>query len=105
VTEKRVPVQGEARNIEVEGEIGTLNQVLTGPVLPEVEVDKVTDLEPRGVNPNQRRMVQIRVNEDIENMSYVASNQVERYTFEAGHRYSVPVEIARELESLGKIWH
>lgn len=103
--EKRVNPQQETRNVETDGEIGTLGAVLTGPVLPEVEVDKLTDLEPKGVNPEPRRMVQIRVNEDIENMSYVAANQIERYTFEAGHRYNVPIEIAQELESLGKIWH
>lgn len=102
---KKVNPSQATRDVETDGEIATLNSVSApqGPVLPEVEVDRVEDLTPP--TPTGDRMVVIRVNQDIEDMSYVASGRVERYTFEAGNRYRVPVHVARELEALGKIWH
>jgi hypothetical protein len=99
---KTVKPQNDERNEELEGGIGTLSNVMTEPVLPEVEVDTVTDSLP---NKNGVPTVVIRVNEDIENMSYVAGGRKERYTFEQGNRYRVPIYIAAELEGLGKIWH
>ena len=86
---------------EDEGRIGTLNSVLAG---PEITVGEPEETVPR---PRQRgrRMVQIRVNESIEEMSYVGGGRREVFTFETGHVYNVPVEIAIELERLGKVWH
>ena len=109
--EKRVNPQVEVRDVETEGEIGTLSGIATGPqgpqgpqgpLLPEVEVDQIVESPrlPQGVP-----MVTIRVNEDVEEMSYVAGGRVERYTFEAGVRYNVPIYIAAELEGIGRIWH
>lgn len=97
--QKRVNPSNDIRNEEIEGGIATLSSVLEG--APEVEVDAVQESpQPEGVP-----MVIIRVNENIEDMSYVAGGRKERYTFEAGNRYRVPVYIANELEGLGKIWH
>lgn len=97
--EKRVSPQSKARNEEVEGGVTVMSDLLGG--VPEVEVDHVQETtKPQGV-----RMVELRINDNIENMSYVAGGRVERYTFEAGNRYRVPVYIALELERLGKVWH
>ena len=97
---KKVNPQNETRNEETEGGIGLLSEVLNN-ALPEVEVDKVQE------SPQHQgtKTVVIRVNEAIEDMSYVANGRTERYTFEAGNRYRVPIYIAAELEGLGKIWH
>lgn len=98
---KTVKPQNKERNEETEGGIATLSSVLDGN-LPEVEVDAVTEA------PQQHKgvpTVVIRVNDNIEDMSYVAGGRAERYTFEQGNRYRVPVYIAAELEGLGKIWH
>jgi hypothetical protein len=48
----------------------------------------------------------IRVNRDIENMSYVGGGAAEHYTFEQGHVYdNVPWHIVEELERIGAVWH
>jgi hypothetical protein len=73
---------------------------LLGGSIPEIEVDPVQSRRLAGV-----QTVIIRVNQDVEDMSYVAGGRTERYTFETGNRYRVPVYIARELDALGKIWH
>ena len=102
--EKRVNPSQESRDVEVEGGIATLDSVNGGPQvgLPEVEVDAVVETaRPQQGTP----LVEIRVNESIEDMSFVASGRVERYTFEVGNRYRVPVHIAHELEAVGKLWH
>lgn len=97
--EKHVSPQVAARDAEVDGEVTTMAD-LTQP--PEVVVDEVTVTRPP---TDDTRMVVIRVNESIENMSHVAAGRRESYTFEAGHRYRVPVYIAQELEAAGRIWH
>jgi len=76
-----------------------MNDLMGG--IPEIEVDAIQgNPQPQGVP-----LVVIRVNEAIEEMSYVAGGRRERYSFEAGNQYRVPVYIADELEGLGKIWH
>lgn len=97
---KRVNPQNEERDETVEGGIGTLSNVLSEEI-PEVEVDRVAEAPKRTGVPT----VVIRVNDNIEDMSYVANGRAERYTFEVGNRYRVPVYIAAELEALGKVWH
>lgn len=98
---KTVKPQNDERNEELEGGIGTLSNVMAEPLLPEVEVDSIKeDTQTQGVPT-----VVIRVNENVEEMSYVAGGRKERYTFEAGNRYRVPVYIANELEAIGKVWH
>jgi hypothetical protein len=77
--------------------IGTLDSVLA---TPEIEVGAVENLAPKGP-----RTVVIRVNENIEDMSYIAGGRKNNYTFEAGKQYRVPVQIAIELERIGKVWH
>lgn len=98
-TEKTVDPSFGSRNVELEGEIGTLNAVFEP---SEVIVDEVQVQAPK---QSGIRMVEIRVNEDISEMSYVSAGRRETYTFEVGHRYKVPVYIAQELENLGKVWH
>lgn len=85
--------------------IGTLENVLKE---AEVVVGEPEDVVPPEVRRRQSRQdssVIIRVNEDIEDMSYVAGGRRESYTFEAGKQYRVPRHIAVELENNGKIWH
>ena len=97
--QKRVNPSNDTRNEEVEGGVTTMNDLMGG--IPEVEVDAVREnTQTQGVPT-----VVIRVNDNIEDMSYVAGGRRERYTFETGNQYRVPVYIANELESLGKIWH
>lgn len=98
--EKRVNPQADTRNEDIEGGVTVMADLLGGK-LPEIEVDPV---QPTNVKKGVP-MVVIRVNQDVEDMSYVASGRTERYTFQTGNRYRVPVYIARELEALGKIWH
>lgn len=100
---KTVKPQNEARNEEVEGGIATLASVTAEPVIQEVEVDPVIAEAPQ--TQSGVPTVVIRLNENIEEMSYVADGRKERYTFEAGNRYRVPIYIAAELEGLGKVWH
>lgn len=99
--EKRVNPQVEVRDEDAEGGITVMNDLVTGPRLPEVEVDRIQSAPVQQGTP----MVVIRVNETIEDMSFIQSNRTERYSFEAGTRYRVPVYIAQELENIGKIWH
>jgi hypothetical protein len=94
--------QVEVRDEDVEGGVTVMSDLVTGPKLPEVEVDRIEEppTAAQGVP-----MVVIRVNETVEDMSFVQGGRAERYSFEAGTRYRVPIYIARELENIGKIWH
>jgi len=97
--QKRVNPSNETRDEHLEGGVTTMNDLMGG--IPEIEVDAIQgNPQPQGVP-----LVVIRVNEAIEEMSYVAGGRRERYSFEAGNQYRVPVYIADELEGLGKIWH
>jgi hypothetical protein len=78
--------------------IGTLDSVMAA---PEIEVGAVEQPPvPRGA-----KTVVIRVNDNIEDMSLVDGRGRSNYTFEAGHQYRVPVDVALELERIGKVWH
>ena len=70
--------------------------------VPQVVVDDV--VETANAGPDQRTVI-IRVNENIDQMSVVDKFGRREYTFEAGHRYRVPLDVAMELEAIGKIWH
>ena len=90
---------------EDEERIGTLRNVLKE---AEVQVGEPEDVVPPQVqarNQRDRDTVVIRVNESIEDMSYVAGGVRQSYTFEQGKQYRVPVDVAWELEHNGKIWH
>lgn len=79
--------------------IGTLSNVMKE---PEVVIGQPETVP---VRRSGRRMVKVRLNESIEEMSVVAGGKREVFSFEAGHEYTVPVDIAIELERLGKVWH
>lgn len=81
--------------------IATLDSVLGDRT---IEVGRPEDVVPTQLQ-QQRGMVTVRVNTDIEDMSYVGGGRPERYSFEQGHVYSVPWYIADELEANGKVWH
>jgi hypothetical protein len=81
--------------------IGTLGSVLGG---GEIEVGAPEEVVPAKLR-NKTRMVKVRVNDDISQMSYVGGGRREEYDFERGHEYLVPYYIAAELESNGRIWH
>ncbi len=104
---QRVKVQEDATPEEVADRIGTLNQVMGGTdqVIVDGVQDPSTDGIPARTGPQPPRMVEIRVTEDIEEMSYMSRDVRGRFTFKAGNRYSVPVEVAIELETMGKVWH
>lgn len=87
-----------------EDRIGTLSNVLQQ---AEMTVGEPEDIVPEQIKRQQNgpRMIVIRVNENIEDMSYVAGGVRQNYTFEQGKQYRVPVEIAVELERNGKVWH
>lgn len=70
--------------------------------VPQVIVDEVVETAKAGPD---RRTVVIRVNETVDQMSIVDKFGRREYTFEAGHRYRVPLDVAMELEAIGKIWH
>jgi len=78
--------------------IGTLDSIMAE---PEIEVGAVED------TPVHRgtKTVVVRLNDNIEDMSLVSGGRKSNYTFEAGHQYRVPVEVALELERIGKVWH
>ena len=102
---QRVKVQ-EDPTPEDATRVGTLNQVMGG--ADQVVVDGVQDPRVEGTalkTPPRQRMVEIRVTEDIEEMSYISGGVRGRFTFTAGNRYKVPLEVALELETLGKVWH
>ena len=81
--------------------IGTLGSVLGG---GEIEVGAPEEIVPEQLR-NRVRMIKVRVNEDVEDMSYVGGGRRENYSFKAGHEYMVPWYIANELERNGRVWH
>lgn len=107
----RVPGQPETVNpmvdgrSEDDGEIGTMDSIGLGGK-GEIEIDEVQTQIPRPRGQEAPpRFVKVRVNCDIEQMSWVAGGRREEYNFESGHMYQIPVYIAQELENQGKIWH
>lgn len=61
----------------------------------------IDEIEEVGVSVNKEDTVIIRVNTDIEDMTYGVGNN---YTFKAGVRYSVPRHLANYLQGLGYLW-
>lgn len=96
---KVAEVQDEGEEVDTD-RIGTLNSVLSEPEVVVGEPEETVVPQQNGPT-----MYVVRINEDIEEMSYVADGRRESYTFEAGHQYRVPWYIAQELERNGKIWH
>ena len=95
---ERVSPQVEATEDDKD-RIGTLDSVLA---TPEIEVGTIEEVAPRKKGD---RTVVIRVNDNIEDMSIVGGGVRKNYTFEAGKQYRVPVQVAIELERIGKVWH
>lgn len=60
----------------------------------------IDEIEEVGVSVNNDKVV-IRVNSDIEDMTFGVGNN---YTFKAGVRYSVPRGLADYLQGLGYLW-
>ena len=61
----------------------------------------IDEIEEVGVGVNKEDTVVIRVNTDIEDMTYGVGNN---YTFKAGVKYSVPSHLASYLQGLGYLW-
>lgn len=95
---ERVSAQQEPTE-EDKDRIGTLDSIMAQ---PEIEVGQVEEVAPA---PSGTKTVVIRVNQDIEDMSIVAGGRRNRYTFVAGKQYRVPVNVWKELERTGKVWH
>ena len=66
----------------------------------DVIVEDVEDMG--GVTMSDQGSVVIRVNEDIDEMTFGYGNT---YTMKAGGQYRVPKPVADHLESLGLQWH
>jgi hypothetical protein len=64
----------------------------------------IDEIEEVGVSVNGN-MVIIRTISDIEDMTYgVVNGSPQNYTFKAGVKYKVPVDLASYLERLGYTW-
>jgi hypothetical protein len=63
-----------------------------------VVIDSVEEVE---INLSSATVV-IRVNEDIEDMTFGVGNN---YSFKAGQKYKVPKNVADHLEEKGYVWH
>jgi hypothetical protein len=64
----------------------------------------IDEIEEVGVSVNSDKVV-IRTHSDIEDMTYgVINGTPQNYTFKAGVKYSVPVDLAAYLERLGYVW-
>ena len=64
----------------------------------------IDEIEEVGVSVTNNKVV-IRTISDIEDMTFgVVNGTPQNYTFKAGVKYSVPVEIAAYLEQLGYTW-
>lgn len=63
-----------------------------------VIIDSVEEVE---INLSEATVI-IRVNEDVEDMTFGVGNN---YTFKAGQKYKVPRNVADHLEEKGYIWH
>lgn len=61
----------------------------------------IDEIEEVGVTVNGDDKVIIRVNSDIEDMTFGVGNN---YTFKAGVKYSVPRGLADYLQGLGYLW-
>jgi hypothetical protein len=106
-TAKRVAAERAQRESEISmarqaEEISLENDVFdpknpTQPIL-------IDEIEEVGVSVLSDKVV-IRTITDIEDMTFgVVDGAPQNYTFKAGVRYSVPVELAAHLERLGYIW-
>lgn len=102
-SQARQPQKVEVQDLEEADtdRIGTLSSVLGG---GEVEVGAPEEVIPESIR-KQIDTVVVRVNEDVEDMSWVGGGRRLRFTFKQGHVYRVPVPIAIELERIGKVWH
>lgn len=96
---KKVDVQ-DLEDVEAD-RIGTLASVLGD---GEVEVGAPEEVIPAHLR-RQMDTVEIRVNDNIEDMSWVGGGRRLKFTFEQGHVYRVPRQVAEELERVGKVYH
>lgn len=97
-TQQRVNPQQDGRASD-QGD--TTTGVSLGMIPGEIEVGAV-----QHTAPPQVEGVVIRVNRDIEDMTYSGGDlPFFRATFNPGRRYRVPVQIATELERIGALWH
>ena len=60
----------------------------------------IDEIEEIGVSVNDEKVI-IRVNTDIDDMTYGVGNS---YTFKQGVKYSVPRDLAEYLQRLGYLW-
>jgi hypothetical protein len=96
----RTTQQPEAPEQEEEDEVTRPSDLGFGPS-KEIEVDRL--VEPVQTTPDPDGTVIVRMAETIEEFTY--GNPYVHYKLEAGKQYRVPVEIARYLHSLDKIYH
>jgi len=82
--------------------IGTLSSVLGGS--GEIVVGAPEDVVPDALK-GDLNTVTIRVNETIEDMSIVAGGRRFSARFDTDRYYKVPVDVAIELERIGKVFH
>jgi hypothetical protein len=115
--------EAEDRIREIEEPVTVDTDPILDPSVPVPGYDPMRDLQPVGVQQQAKTMTAnplevqdlgpepmtvesewrvIRVNTDIEDMTYGVGNQ---YTFLRGHRYRVPKHLYQWLESRGVVYH
>ncbi len=104
---KRVAAEAASRAEEISlaraVEAESLERDVFDPKKPDQPI-LIDEIEEVGVSVNNNKIV-IRTISDIEDMTFgVVNGTPQNYTFKAGVKYSVPVEIAAYLERLGYIW-
>lgn len=81
----------------------SLNHDVFDPKNPEKPI-LIDEIEELGVSIVSDKVI-IRTITDIEDMTFgIVNGAPQNYTFKAGVRYSVPVELAAHLERLGYTW-
>lgn len=104
---KKVAAEKAKQNAEAEAarvaEELSLETDVFDPKRPDAPI-LLDEVEEVGVSLNSNKVV-IRTISDIEDMTFgVVNGTPQNYTFKAGVKYSVPVEIAAYLERLGYVW-
>jgi hypothetical protein len=96
---KQDAATAQARALE---ELSLENEVFD-PKKPDAPV-LIDEVEELGVSVTNSRIV-IRTHQDIDDMTFgIVNGTPQNYTFKAGVKYTVPVEVAAHLERLGYIW-
>jgi hypothetical protein len=96
-TRQTTPPEAE---VEEENQVTTPSDLGFAPAQREIEVES---LEPVRSEIDADGYVEVRMAETIEEFTY--GNPHRHYRLEGGKRYRIPVDVARYLNGLGKLYH